>query len=463
MPIRSLVLTTTFRLAIGFMLAFSGICALALGLFYSVTINHLESEASKDLTADITGLLAHTDWQATDHLVELLQERETVGNGAFFYALYDANGERVAGNVEPPHPLPAAGAESEFVLSKQDGESTLRATVQDLPNHHRLLIAKPIDKIIALVDFSGDLLIGTLIFVVIIGLGGGFMLSKNLTRRIDTINRTSRQIIRGDLTRRIPRPKQSDEITQLIDNLNEMLDQIEHLVQGVRRVSDNIAHDLRTPLTRLKQQLEQLGRSADGQAATMAQQCVEESDQMLATFSALLRIAQLEHRGRELRFSRVNLGEIVHDVAELYEPLAQEKHQTIKVVDEGGGLLSMDRDLMFQALANLLDNAVKYSPPGGNIEIGCSREQDLGHLWVKDEGPGIAPEEYEKVFQRFYRGEPARNTPGNGLGLSLVDAIVRLHDGEVRVRDGRPGLNVLLIIPNADWQPTARIPAPIGA
>lgn len=455
MPIHNLILTTTFRQAIGFMLAFSGISALALGLFYSVTISYLDKQVSQQLERESGALIRQIDQTGESTTLAQLMEGQAYSEKGLLFALLDSDNTLISGNISDLSALPMNGSEFDFVQFIDSEQAYLRGTWVTLPTDHKLLIATRIDDIEALIDFSGKLLASTLAFVLIIGLGGGLMLSRNLTRRIDTINRTSRQIIRGDLTRRIPRPKQSDEITQLIDNLNEMLDQIEHLVQGVRRVSDNIAHDLRTPLTRLKQQLEQLGRCSEGKGAELSQQCVEEADQMLATFSALLRIAQLENRGRDLRFSRVELGQIVHDVAELYEPLAQQKHQTIAVINEQGQPLSLDRDLIFQALANLLDNSVKYSPPGGKIEIGCSREGNKGRLWVKDEGPGIAPAEHEKVMQRFYRGEPARNTPGNGLGLSLVDAIVRLHDGAVIIRDCRPGLRVLIEIPNADWQPSS--------
>ena len=221
-----------------------------------------------------------------------------------------------------------------------------------------------------------------------------------------------------------------------------MLDQIEHLVSGIRRVSDNIAHDLRTPLTRLKHRLEELSQKSDRASAPLALQCVEESDQLLATFSALLRIARLENRGHALRLSEVDLHEMAGDVVELYEPLAQQKHQHLFLKGAPGAVTRVDRDLMFQAIANLVDNAVKYSPAGSHIEVSFRTSRSRVELTVRDDGPGVSEADEQRLLQRFFRGEPARSTPGNGLGLSLVEAIVRLHNGGLHIQNRNPGLEV---------------------
>ena len=269
-------------------------------------------------------------------------------------------------------------------------------------------------------------------------------LRRSVTTRIESINRTSRRIMEGELSERIESHGSGDEFDELVTNLNAMLARIETLMDDVRRVSDNVAHDLRTPLGRLRTRLEQL-RDAGGDDATaaLAQAALSEADQMLATFNALLRIARIETRQRRHAFERLDLATIGDDVADLYAPVAESRgiafrHSGIAAPVDG------DADLLFQSLANLLDNAMKYTPDGGTVTLHVTSDDDSVSVVVADSGPGVPPEEREAVLRRFYRLEPARGTPGSGLGLSLVAAVAQLHEAVLTLEDNAPGLVVRL-------------------
>ncbi|MEA3292517.1 MAG: HAMP domain-containing sensor histidine kinase, partial [Pseudomonadota bacterium] len=267
--------------------------------------------------------------------------------------------------------------------------------------------------------------------------------------QIESINTTSREIMSGDLSRRIPTRGSGDDFDLLAGNLNAMLDRIQALMEDVRRVSDNIAHDLRTPLARLRNRLELLKTDADADSpdSQAVEQAVAEADGLLATFNALLRIARIEAEQRREAFEQVALDTVVQDVAEFYEPLAEDKAQRLLLDLQPGIRLQGDRDLLFQALANLLDNAIKYTPRGGRIEISLQSSEIGVRLIVADNGPGIPVEAREKVLQRFFRMEESRTTPGNGLGLSLVAAVAKLHGITIRLEDNRPGLRVVWELP----------------
>jgi signal transduction histidine kinase len=286
-----------------------------------------------------------------------------------------------------------------------------------------------------------------LAFTLCLGLIGGLMMSWSMMRRLDAINQTSRQIMTGELSRRIPTKGTNDEFDQLADNLNAMLEQIEKLMVGVRQVSDNIAHDLRTPLTRLRNRLEQmrLQEPKTDEYDMQLEKSIMEADQLLATFNALLRIAKIESGSHLIRKKPVNLEALVRDASELYEALAEEKNQSLTLKLIPHLQVQGDRDLLFQAIVNLLDNAVKYTPSGGKIGITLFKRKDIVEIIVTDTGTGIPIEAHDKVLQRFYRLEISRSTPGNGLGLSLVAAVAMLHHAKLRLEDNAPGLRVVLL------------------
>jgi signal transduction histidine kinase len=278
-----------------------------------------------------------------------------------------------------------------------------------------------------------------------VGLVGGTMTGRNLLRRVEQVNRTSERVMAGNLSDRVPLHGTDDEFDQLAANLNRMLDQIERLMTAMREVTDDVAHDLKTPLSRLRTRLERaLADPSVGSTQSEAiRAAIDEADRLLATFNALLSIAELESGARSDQTGPLDLSEIARSAAELYEPVAEEKGFVLAVVTEPGVIIRGDRHLLSQALANLLDNALKYAR-GGKIEIRVFRRDGQAFVEVADQGPGIPEADRETVLDRFVRLEPSRTTPGNGLGLSLVRAIARRHGGSLVLDDNRPGLRVRL-------------------
>ena len=338
-----------------------------------------------------------------------------------------------------------------------------RATTFDLPGGYHLLIGRDLQN--AILFRSSMLRTLSWASVLTLGLGvvGGLFMTHNMLRRVDAVNRTSERIIHGDLAQRVPLTGSGDEFDQLATNLNAMLDQIERLMVGMRQVTDNIAHDLRTPLARLRARLEvTLLEKPDAQRYGEAlRQTITEADTLLGTFNALLSIAEAEAGSRREALAVVSLEEIARSVAELYEPVADEKGLTLTIDLDAGVRVRGDRHLLSQAIANLLDNALKYTPAGG-VSLTVRKDRDWARIEVADTGPGVPAGQRDAVFDRFVRLEGSRSTPGNGLGLSLVRAVARMHGGSVRLEDSQPGhaspgLKVVLTLPIS--QPVA-LPAP---
>jgi signal transduction histidine kinase len=268
-----------------------------------------------------------------------------------------------------------------------------------------------------------------------------FVISLFVVSRINTIASTAREIMdTGDLSRRISIDTNWDDLSNLAQVLNGFLARVESLMDGIREVSNNIAHDLRTPLTHLRNQIEELKSKAATDADIDA--LLAESDQILAIFHSLLRIANIEKSKRHQAFEDVNLSALLQDVAELYEPVAEEKNIRLMLRQEDRKIIKGDRHLLFQMLANILGNAIKFSPPDGEVSVKINDDKSGVSILIDDHGPGISASEKEAVFRRFYRGDASRSTEGNGLGLSLVKAIVDLHQGSIALEDNHPGLRV---------------------
>ena len=292
-----------------------------------------------------------------------------------------------------------------------------------------------------------------LVITLALGLVGGAMMTRSLVRRIESINQTGREIMSGDLSRRIPTDSSGDDFDELAANLNAMLDRIQSLMEEVRRITDNIAHDLKTPLSRLKNSLERLnlaGLEDPEDRQVLIEQSISEADGLLSTFNALLRIANIESGERRSAFKELELQPLLRDLVEYYQPLAEERQQDLRLKVSAPQSVVGDRDLLFQAFANLLDNAVKYIPARGRIEVRLERQHDCPRVLIVDSGPGIPTQERGKVFRRFYRSEQSRGLPGNGLGLSLVAAVARLHQIDLVLEDNAPGLRVVLSFPGSD-------------
>jgi signal transduction histidine kinase len=434
------------------MALFSASVLLLLGFIYWSTVSYMGQQTDAIIDAEISGLAERYQLTGLAGLTSLIRERLSRRPvGSSIYLLTDRDFDPLVGNLDrwPPAPETPDGW-IDFRL--EEGASTngavrrARARAFMLRGGFHLLVGRDMRDLDTIRGLIVRTLIWGLAITVILALAGGVMMTRSMVRRIETINEASREIMTGDLSRRIPTSGTGDDFDRLTDNLNSMLDQIEMLMDDVRRVSDNIAHDLRTPLARLRNRLEELTlRNADaGHSRMTVEQTILEADKLLATFNALLRIARIESDGYRAGFAQVDLASLLRDVAELYEPLVEEKGQHLTKKLTADVSIDADRDLLFQAIANLLDNAIKFTPVGGGIELALNTEQGATQIIVADSGPGIPSTDRDKVFQRFYRLEASRTTPGSGLGLSLVAAVAKLHHMQVRLMDNHPGLRVVL-------------------
>jgi hypothetical protein len=293
--------------------------------------------------------------------------------------------------------------------------------------------------------------------VLVLGLAGGLFVTRRVLRRVDAMTETTRTIMAGDLGGRLPVAGTGDELDRLAENLNAMLERIEALMYGLKEVSDNIAHDLKTPLTRLRNRTEEALRSAksEGEYRAALEGTIEDSEGLIRTFNALLMIARAESGQARDDMSEFDAAEIARDIGELYEPLAEEKGIRLKVEADAPAPVRANRELVSQALANLVDNAIKYtelSAPAANgiapqIIVRALNEGDRILLAVADNGPGIPEADRGRVVERFVRLEQSRSKPGSGLGLSLASAVARLHGGELTLTDNEPGLKSIIALP----------------
>ncbi len=385
---------------------------------------------------------------------KILQNRVAADKrGRYYYLVADSNFQKVAGNLQawPEYREHVTGwlrFEANGLQVNAKPAARFGGRTVALQDGHHLLVAKDTSTEDAKITFVISILLRGMLVTIILGAIGGAIISSLLLRRVESFNRSIRSIMAGNLSQRLTVTGYSGDFREMEINLNKMLDRIQSLMVGVCRVSDNIAHDLRTPLTRMRSQLSLLQSNSPAADQEIIQRLIGEADELLTTFNAALRIAQIETGNRRTEFTKFDLKIIVADVVELYEPLAAEKGIAITINAAGSADLSGDRDLLFQAVANLLDNAIKYTPANGAIEIMLSRTDHAAQLQVKDNGIGIPAADRHRVFERFFRVEESRGEyPGNGLGLSLVAAVIKYHGGTIALLDNDPGLNVAIELP----------------
>lgn len=453
MRIARLLRSSTFRLAVLYMALFGASVAVLLVFIYWSTAGYMALQTDDTIEAEVTGLAERYGISGLDGLIRSIDERiSRKPNGDAVYLLTDDQLTPLIGNLDRwPRVTKDSDGWLNFNLEQETvaGEVTHRARARPftLRGGYRLLVGRDMHELDATRTLIVRAIAWGLAITVMMALAGGIMLSRSTMRRLEAINETSRRIMRGDLTRRIPTRSTDDDFDQLADNLNGMLDTIEQLMEDVRRVTDNVAHDLRTPLTRLRHRLEELQSDGSLDKSTV-EAALADADGLLATFNALLRIASIESGRRRAAFENIALDDVVRDVTELYEPLAEEKMQKLDVTASENVHVRGDRDLLFQAFANLLDNAIKYTPQGGDIRVSLEDGAAGPRIRIIDSGPGIPEQSREQVFKRFFRLEESRHTPGNGLGLSLVEAVARLHQASIQL-DGQAGLDVSLAFPKA--------------
>ena len=371
----------------------------------------------------------------------------------FFYLVTDDSRNKLAGNLKSwPETREYDGGWLGFGLEALTGEpassdDVFIARSTQLPSGEYLMAARPYADVIASAKLGGGALTRSMIVTIVLGTISGAVVASIAVRRIDEINTSLGHILNTDFSARLHKENAAGDYGILTDNLNHMLDQIEGLMVGMREVADNIAHDLRTPLARMRNRLVDLQDKAGDVCQDEINSLIEEADGMLATFNTLLRIGQIESGNRRVEFEALDMKSILFDVVELYEPLASDKSISIRTQLLDVPMCPGDRNMLFQCFANIVDNAIKYTPENGHINIRLLSQDDAIQLDFADDGPGIPEQDRHRVFQRFFRVEASRSKPGNGLGLSLVAAVVKMHKGSFEVGDNRPGLRLTIHLP----------------
>ena len=456
--------TTAFKLTLVYLTVFALFAVFLLAYFAWNTRRLINEQITQTVDAEIGGLSEQYNLGGIRRLVIIVDTRAR-RPGSSLYLVTTNAGEGLAGNVGslPPGLLEKAGW-SETEYRRQDesegpAHSALVRVIQ-LPGGFRLLVGRDLDERERLYDVVISAGKWSAAIVVVLGLAGGFFVARRVLRRVDAMTETTRSIMEGDLGERLPITGSNDELDRLAVNLNAMLERIEALMRGLKEVSDNIAHDLKTPLTRLQNRAEQALRTAktESEYRSALEATIEESEGLIRTFNALLMIARAESGQARDNMSEFDASEVARGVGELYEPLAEEKGLSLEVEAPSPVPVHGSRELVSQALANLVDNAIKYAASGERadkshvITVKAASEGDRALLSVIDQGPGIPEPMRERVVERFVRLDQSRTVPGSGLGLSLVAAVARLHGGELKFEDNAPGLAATIALPRGGPQ-----------
>jgi len=458
--------TTAFRLTLAYLLLFALFAASLLGYFAWNTHRLINDQITTTVDGEMTELSDLFGRRGLRGIVFAIENR-ALRPGANLYLITTPAGQSVAGNVSSlaPGVMATTGwSETGYRRLDDPDSSNHRALVKvtQLSSGFRLLIGHDLEERRRLFDIVGDAAKWSVLIVVVLGLGGGIFVASRVLRRIDAMTGTTQRIMAGDLSGRLPVGRSGDELDRLAENLNAMLERIEALMTGLKEVSDNIAHDLKTPLTRLRNRAEEaLARSSnEAEYRAALERTIEESDGLIRTFNALLMIARAESGQARGNMDNFDAAEVAEGIHELYEPLAEDSDLTLTVRTTAAPLRG-NRELISQALANLVENAIKYGKPESvdentdgaeaaaarDIVIEARREGDQVLLSVSDHGPGIPEADRKHAVERFVRLEASRTLPGSGLGLSLASAVATLHGGELQLGDNHPGLRVTLALP----------------
>nr|WP_249150306.1 ATP-binding protein [Bradyrhizobium sp. JYMT SZCCT0180] len=461
-----MIRTTAFRLTLVYLFLFALFAASLLGYFAWNTRRMINEQITATVNAEIAEIETIYERRGLQGLA-LTLGRRTLRPGANLYLVTTPAGTAFGGNVESLSPgVMASSGWSETAYRRLDEQDTAhhRALVRvtQLNNGFRLLVGRDLEERRRMFGIVANAAQWSLLVVIVLGLGGGIFVARRVLHRIDAMTGTTQRIMAGDLTGRLPVGRSGDELDRLAENLNAMLERIEALMTGLKEVSDNIAHDLKTPLTRLRNRAEEALASSGSEAEYRAalERTIEESDGLIRTFNALLMIARAESGQARGNMDDFDAADVAKGIHELYEPLAEDDGLTLRV-KAASAALHGNRELISQALANLVENAIKYGKPDPTVQpldagvaarsreilIESRREGDSVLLSVTDHGRGIPEGDRKHAVERFVRLEASRTLPGSGLGLSLASAVATLHGGELRLGDAHPGLIATLAIP----------------
>jgi signal transduction histidine kinase len=444
--------SSTFRLALIAIGAFGVIVSAIFSYVYLSTSSYVRSRSDRATMTEYLSLQGAYERSERDGLIALIRQRMADKNFADnVYLLVAPSLAPLGGNLRAwPSTVTAARGWVEFrapePLPNAANRPLVRGMLETFPSGDRVLAGRDISDLDSFTDqIKTAVILGVALIFVIAGVTS-ILVTRRTVGRIESINATSRAIMLSGLDKRIPLRGSNDEWDRVAENLNLMLDRIEILMGEVKQVSDNVAHDLRTPLTRMRGRLEKAyhGQRIGADDQLLIGDTIADLDAVLRIFSSLTRIAQIETQARKGAFRTVNLAEIAGEVVELYDAAAEPDGTRLTVVGDREVLVTGDRDLIFDAIANLVDNAIKHGRAGGQVVVANENIDGTPVISITDDGPGIPADECEHVFKRFYRLEHSRYTPGNGLGLSLVAAVARLHGARIEMLDNSPGLKLTL-------------------
>jgi signal transduction histidine kinase len=435
--------TTTFRWAMALAAVFAAGMALLSVFIYWQTVGYLTQRVDTELLDSAQAIVRASPAERIERIHRYLESDVPLLKIA---GLFDAAGRPLVGNLkEIPRGLPTTGPVGEIKIPVSTGDRTeaqsVRVVALPLPEGSLVVLGRSVRAVEEINEIVTRALLLAVVPTILLALIGGAVLSRGAVRRIATVHRTSRLIMAGELGERLPVSGGNDDFDKLARIVNEMLDEIERLMLQAKGIGEDIAHDLRTPLTRLRGRIERaLSANPTGsELAASLEATIADIDQILGMITAILRIAEVDHGQRRAGFREVDLADVVREATDLYEPIAEEKGITLAVHIEKTNPTRGDGDLLFEAVANLLDNAIKFTPPNGQVEVSLQQQPAGPVIRVSDTGPGIPAGDFPKVLRRFHRGDRSRQTPGVGLGLSLVASIARLHSFELVLREGQSG------------------------
>ena len=462
--------TTAFRLAMRYAVFVSVLTVVCFAIIYWITVAQLHSQIDAGLRAEVAALTRLYDLKGLPGLrqtvaalstTKSLMKSDTGDAGPRQYLLADSRFHPMVGSLTSwpkrmrGHDNPWATVQVSQLHTEPDFDNDryqfrMRAVTVALPDGNHLLVGQSLNEIIELRESMLALMLAAVALVLGAGLLGGAIVGRGVVRRLEAVTLTADTIMSGDLSQRIPEQRQRDEFGALASKLNAMLERIETLMKSTREVTENVAHDLRSPLTRLRARAEMaLMHNASPEAREEAlRRVVEEIDGTVATLNAILGIARIES-GVNREWSDIDLTAVCRDAHELYEPLAEEKQTRLVSQIAEGVHVRGNSQLVAQAVGNLLDNAIEYAPAPGHVSLTLERTGAGASITVADDGPGIPAEMREKAFERFVRLDSSRSLAGNGLGLSLVKAVADLHEARIEMEDNRPGLRIRLVFEKA--------------
>ena len=454
--IRKISHNSTFRMVVLYFLLFILSSLILLSFIYWSTVGYIYKQLDHHIEYDMERLQTIYATSGKKQLIDAIENSLKQKNYDSIYLLYNQQtNEILAGNLIKIPQTKKSGWHiidlTDLSHSPQQKNHSARTLIMPLAENLVLINGLDIESAHQQEHMIFNSLVAGIAIIIILGTIGGFIISISTIKKINIINDTINDISEGNLSLRIPTRGTDDDYELLAININQMLDQLHKLMQGMQNISNNIAHDLRTPLTRLRVHLELIQNNCSHQTAEGIREALIETDNLLATFNAMLRINKVESGVHKGHFDTLLLDILLQDVVEFYEPLAEDKAISITFIKGKSHKINADRDMLFQVFANLLDNAIKYTPEHGQITISINaiNKNNTKHLkiTISDTGIGIQKNEQKKVLEPFYRLEKHRDQHGNGLGLSLVSAIIKLHKGSIEFEDNQPGLIVCVILP----------------